>query len=152
MEQSSKVLSPKILVPKILVIDDDPDVAQQVRDALSVEPVVADVIEARSTREGLARLAESPDLIILDIILSQGDEGFRFLWQLRNRCAPEHRCIPVLVLTSLHSRTLLRFYPDRKRVFDEGCPEEQLPVEGFLDKPASPTVLRASISRLLARE
>ena len=131
---------------RILVIDDDPQVATDVGRALDGLPY--EVIGACTIADGLARLAEKPDLVVLDLMVPNGDEGFHFLWQLRHHAPPEQRSTPVIVLSSLHSRTLLRFYPERSQLGVDG-PEEHLPVEHFLDKPCSPTVLRATICRLL---
>jgi len=132
---------------KILVVDDDPDVVDYVRSVL--EKRAFDVVTAAEPVEAMSVVeAEKPDLIILDIMMPKGTEGFHFTWRLRARPEPELRNIPIIVLTAIHDTTRLRFYPDEAdEVYGPG---EYLPVEAFIDKPVDEEKLLQSVERVLA--
>jgi CheY-like chemotaxis protein len=133
---------------KILVVDDDPDTVDYVKRVLEKHSfaviTAADPVEAMDAVE-----AEKPDLIILDVMMPSGTEGFQFTWRLRARPEPELRNIPVIVLTAIHGTTSLRFYPDQS----DGVygPGEYLPVEAFVDKPVDEEKLLQNVDRVLAR-
>ena len=127
---------------KILIVDDDPDIALATR--LSLEAVGYEVVEARSSSEGLAQVkACHPDLIILDIMMETTTAGFQMALKLRSSEPTSeyavYRDIPIIMVTSVHSTTPVRFGPD----------EDYLPIEEFLDKPVDPDVLITKIARLL---
>lgn len=58
----------------VLVIDDDADFAASVRSVLEAEGYT--VLEAPSGREGLERLSERPDVVVLDIMMETSTEGY----------------------------------------------------------------------------
>jgi len=129
---------------KILVIDDDPDIALATR--LVLEKAGYEVLEARSGAEGLAKVkAEHPDLIVLDVMMESTTAGFQTALALRSRDPNSeykaYSTIPIIMLTSIHSTTPLRFGPE----------EDYLPVEEFIDKPIDPEVLVAKVNALLGR-
>jgi len=129
---------------KILVIDDDPDIALATR--LVLEKAGYEVLEARSGAEGLAKVkAEHPDLIVLDVMMESTTAGFQTALTLRSRDPNSeykaYSTIPIIMLTSIHSTTPLRFGPE----------EDYLPVEEFIDKPIDPEVLVAKVNALLGR-
>jgi CheY-like chemotaxis protein len=129
---------------KILVIDDDPDIVTSAR--LCLEAAGHEVIEAQNGSEGLEKIqAEKPDLIILDVMMDTTTEGFQLTLQLRSpdpsSAYKEYREIPILMLTSIHSTTPLRFGPT----------EDYLPVEEFVDKPIDPDDLIAKVEALLQK-
>ena len=69
------------MAEKILVVDDDPDIL----DALTMilESQGYEVVTARDGMEGLANLkAETPDLMILDLLMPKMD-GFHVLKELQ---------------------------------------------------------------------
>jgi CheY-like chemotaxis protein len=130
---------------KILIIDDDPDIILAVQ--LTLEAAGYQVIEAHNGVEGLKKVkAESPDLIILDVMMDTTTEGFQVTLKLRSPDpASEYaafRDIPILMLTAIHSTTPLRFGPD----------EDYLPVDEFVDKPIDPDNLVKKVASLLARQ
>ena len=84
----------------VLVIDDDPQMHDIYREALESESV--HMISAGEGDEGIARARETkPDLILLDIMLSSGLNGFDVLEQLKRDQSLVK--IPVIVLTNLDS-------------------------------------------------
>ena len=130
---------------KILIIDDDPDIILAVQ--LTLEAAGYQVIEAHNGVEGLKKIkAESPDLIILDVMMDTTTEGFQVTLKLRSPDpASEYaafRDVPILMLTAIHSTTPLRFGPD----------EDYLPVDEFVDKPIDPDTLVKKVATLLARQ
>ena len=82
---------------RVLVVDDDPQVADLVRQLLEGEPY--EIIAAADGTEGLELVARArPDVILLDLMMP-GMDGFTFMERLRRD--PEAARIPVIVLTAL---------------------------------------------------
>ena len=81
---------------RILVIDDEPDVLLLCRVNLAFEGHV--VIEAADAPQGLeAATREQPDLIVLDVMLPNGD-GISVLRELQQD--PRTSTVPVILLTA----------------------------------------------------
>jgi CheY-like chemotaxis protein len=129
-------------VAKILMIDDDPDVILAVQ--LPLEAAGYEFHSATNSTEGLERVKElEPDLIILDVMMDSATEGFQASLKLKDR-TPESeyaafRETPILMLTSVHTTTPLRFAPD----------DDYLPVDAFVEKSASPEEILAKVEDLL---
>jgi len=83
---------------KILIVDDDADFLEAVSSFL--ESRNYSVLRARDGHEGLklAKL-EHPDLIIMDIMMTERTEGFFAIHDIRR--TPELEEVPILVLSSL---------------------------------------------------
>lgn len=82
----------------VLVVEDDSSLQQVLNDKL-VE-VGFDVIRAGTGQEALNRVKEKEtDLVLLDIMLPGGINGFDVLEQLKKN--PALKAIPVVVLTNL---------------------------------------------------
>lgn len=82
---------------KILAVDDVPDFLYVLRQIL--EDLGYEVVEAYSGEEALEALErESPDLVLLDVIMPAMD-GWETLSLIRGR--PRWRKLPVLMLTAL---------------------------------------------------
>lgn len=123
---------------KILVIDDDIDLVEIIRVTLESEGY--QVIDAQNGERGLARAREEqPDLLLLDVMMGDVDEGFQVAYQLRSD--PATREIPILMLTAVADRTGFEFDPDKDQEF--------LPVDEFLEKPVSPRKLLDSVRKHL---
>jgi len=134
---------------KILIVEDDPDIVESVR--LVLESAGYQVDSALTLQEAFEKVVEfRPDLILLDIMMPDGTEGFHFVWKLRNQYPPEVANIPIVILSAIHSTTNLRFYPDESDGTYE--PGEFLPVQGFIDKPVEPHVLIDRIRKVLSGE
>ncbi len=127
---------------KILMIDDDTDALTTMR--ILLESRGHQFFAALSGDEGLARVKEiSPDLIVLDVMMETRTEGFHLSLRLRDG-APDSeyaawRNVPILMLTSIHETTRLRFGPD----------EDYLPVNALLEKSAGFDVILDKIEELL---
>lgn len=130
----------------ILIVEDDADMAEAMR--IILESKRYQVISASSKNEGLDKVrAERPDLILLDIMMPDGTEGFHFVWELRRDPDAEVRDIPIIVVTALHETTDLKFYPDQSD--DTYQAGEYLPVQDFVDKPVEPADLLSRVERVL---
>ncbi len=82
--------------PRILIIEDDPRLTQMI--GLQLKQAGYRVLSAENGFKGLqVARAESPDLILLDLMLP-GIDGFEVLEQLRGD--PENRDLPVVVISA----------------------------------------------------
>jgi two-component system sensor histidine kinase/response regulator len=127
---------------KILMIDDDPDVILAMQ--IPLEARGHEFFSANNSTDGLDQVKKlNPDLIILDVMMDTATEGFQTSLKLKDRSPDSeyaaYRDTPILMLTSVHSTTELRFGPD----------EDYLPVEAFLDKSADPDEVVAKVEELL---
>jgi len=134
---------------KVLVVEDDADAAETLQIVLEDEGCV--VSRAASAEEGLEKArSERPDAVLLDIMMPSGTEGFHFVWNLRKDPDEDVRGIPIIVLTAVHDKTWVKFYPDRQDpVYGS---DEFLPVQAFLDKPASSEQIISKIEEVLKSE
>lgn len=121
---------------KILVVDDDPDFVEAMR--LTLEPNGYQVISAASGDEGLAKVkSEQPDLVILDVIMASVLDGLQMSQRMQEN--PEHKRIPVLMVTSIANTDYAALFPT----------DEYIHIDGFLSKPVAPDVLLKRVSELL---
>lgn len=124
---------------KILVIDDDPDFVAATKLVLESKPY--QVVTAFDGDEGLKKARdESPDLIILDVIMPLKD-GFMVCEQLKRD--PELGKIPVLMLTAFADKV-----GETSVAVSQGL---TLQAEDFIDKPITPTELLIRVERLLKK-
>lgn len=130
---------------KILVIDDDPDIVAGVKMVL--ESAGHEVLSAPSGKEGLEQIKQNtPDLIILDVMMESHTEGFELALKLHSPDPASEwkrfKGLPILMLTAIHSTTPLRYEPDI----------DYLPVELFVDKPIDPDDLIGKVNWILERQ
>ena len=113
----------------ILVVDDEEDIREFLCTVL--EDAGFQVVTAANGEEAVARIRDVvPDFISVDLVMPK-KTGIQFLYELREK--PEHRDIPVLVVTS-HA------YDDLGRKdFEDIFSGKTLPGPQFhLDKPVDP--------------
>ena len=121
-------------MPKILVVDDDPDVVEAVTAFL--ERAGHSVKSASNRRDGMVRVkSEQPDLIILDVMMEEPDDGFAMAQELRRDGFKK----PILMLTSIARVTGLSY----------GVDDSTVPVDDFVEKPVAPAVLLEKVAALL---
>jgi len=119
----------------ILIVDDDPDVVEACR--LFLERDHHTVVCAYNRAEGMKAVAEvEPDLLILDVIMDQPDDGIAMAQDLRRAGFSN----PILMLTSIGRVTGLSYGKD----------EELVPVDDFHEKPIEPATLVRKVNELLA--
>jgi len=131
---------------KILVVDDDVDLVETIR--LVLESKGYQVVGANDAQQAFEKTkSERPDLILLDIMMPHGTEGFHFVWNLRQQEEDYFRSVPIIVLSAIHEKTDLRFYPDSgDATYKAG---EYLPVQDFVDKPVDPGRLLERVDKVL---
>lgn len=109
---------------RVLVVDDEPDVLLLCR--VNLEFAGHEVIDAVDSESGMAAAVEqSPDLVILDIMLPRKD-GLAMLQELR--ADPRTADLPVVLLTAKTQGA------DQLTGFQSGADE-------YITKPFSPAVL-----------
>ncbi len=117
---------------KILVIDDEPRVVQLVRAVL--EAVGYDVVAAMSGESGIEAVAlEQPDLILLDVRLPNGPDGYEVCERIR-----EFSDVGVIMLTAKAR------HEDILQGFDSGA-------DDYLTKPFHAKELLARVKAVLRR-
>jgi len=123
--------------PKILLVDDDIDFIEATKTVLEEAPY--EVIIAYEGDEALRKAREeSPDLILLDIIMPVKD-GFTAAEQLKKD--PQLSQIPVIMLTSFSSRGQETSIP-RARGYT-------LEAEDYIEKPVTPEELLSRVKQYL---
>jgi DNA-binding response OmpR family regulator len=127
---------------KILVVDDDPDILDAV--SMILESQGYQVFTARDGIEGLATLkAESPDLMILDLMMPKMD-GFAVCKELQDPRWSKFRSTPILILTSVREEASRRRYE-----LETGL---ELDVDDYIEKPMSPDMLLQRVSMLINKK
>jgi len=131
---------------KILVVDDDRDIVESMRLVLEHEGY--EVLAAYDAEQAMEQTRSArPDLILLDVMMPDRTEGFHFVWKVRGLGEKYFAEVPIIVLTAIHAKTALRFYPDAGDGTYE--PGEYLPVQDFLDKPVEPQRLLEKVRKTL---
>lgn len=120
----------------VLIIDDDSDFVRAIQALL--ESSGYKVRSAGNGRDGLqqAKILE-PDLILLDVIMTERTEGFFVLQEMRRM--PALSKTPVIVVSSI--------YTD-ERSFRVDPEAGWLPANLFMAKPVEPAKLLAEAKRL----
>jgi len=117
----------------VAIIDDDIDILEASSLVLTAKGY--DVITASDPDEGYKLVKErKPDLIILDVMMNEPDDGF-FLAQKFRR---EKIDIPIIMYTSVS-----------KSIGIEFGASEMVPVDDFVEKPITPDVLIDKVEKLL---
>jgi len=117
----------------IAVIDDDLDILEA--STLILEANGYDVITANNPDKGFEIVEKkSPDLIILDVMMEEPDDGF-FLAQ---RFRKANIKIPILMYTSISKTIGLQFGTN-----------ELVPVDDFVEKPISSEELIEKVKKLI---
>ncbi|MBN2586008.1 MAG: response regulator [Candidatus Fermentibacteraceae bacterium] len=124
---------------RVLLIDDDPDFVEA--NSIVLEASGFEVLTAGSGAEGLEKVKEqSPDVVILDVMMEQTDEGFAVARRIRSKL---HSEVPIIMLTSVGKVTGYDFNPDEHPDF--------FPVDIFLEKPVPPSILVSKVREVLKK-
>jgi len=117
----------------IAIIDDDHDILDASMLVLSAKGY--DVITVDNPDDGYKIVKEKkPDLIILDVMMNEPDDGFFLAQKFRK----EHIDIPSIMYTSVSKALGLEF-----------AVGEMIPVDEFIEKPISPDTLIDKVEKLL---
>ena len=123
---------------RILVVDDDPDILEQV--ALELRQEGYQVTEAGGQTEAEKVLEKgNPDLAVVDLMMENMDSGFVLTHYLKN-LYPD---TPVVLLTAVTAATGMSFAASS----DEA--RSWVKADLVLDKPVRPEQIKAEVRRLL---
>ena len=121
---------------KILIVDDDPDITFATE--LFLKKAQHEVQTASNRADGMKAIEDgNPDLIILDVMMEQADDGIAMAQELRRQGCE----IPILMLTSVGKVTGFTYDED----------QEMVPVNAFFEKPIEPDLLVKKVNELLAK-
>jgi DNA-binding response OmpR family regulator len=122
---------------KILIVDDDPDITFAV--SLLLKKQDYEVMTSSNRADAMKTLVTfKPDLMILDVMMEQPDDGIAMAQELRRT----GHTLPIVMLTSVSRVTGMSFDRD----------DDLVPVDAFFEKPAEPAVLLAKVRELLDRK
>jgi DNA-binding response OmpR family regulator len=125
---------------RILIIDDDVDFVDLNKAVLSNSGF--EVVTAFSSREGKNKVEfESPDLILLDLMMEKHDSGFGFAKSLK--ADPRYKDIPILMISSVAGETGFDFSQDLDGYW--------MKTNDFMSKPVLPEELVKKVNDLLER-
>src|SRR6266404_3085571 len=119
-------------VPRVLVVDDNPDMVELMRELLVSRGY--DVVAVRGADQAEIEVhRHAPDLILSDVVMP-GRSGYELCHQLKED--PATRLIPFLLITGLSDRE------DKVKGIEAGA-------DDFLNKPIFPAELFARVKSLL---
>lgn len=119
---------------KIAIVDDDNDIVEAI--SILLESKGFEVVSASNVSKGFDLIEnEKPDLVILDVMMEEPDDGFFLAIKLRKKEFSN----PIFMLTSVSKALGLDFAPGKT-----------LPVNEFIEKPVSPSVLLEKINKYLS--
>jgi CheY-like chemotaxis protein len=123
---------------KILLVDDDPDFADQMLFYLN--KFGYDTIYLPSQRSAESRLKDLQyDLAILDLMMEDDDSGLQLARKIKAN-SPE---IPIILLTAITNETGYSFSQEFK------SSPELLPIDKYCEKGIRPDVLNKIIQQLI---
>lgn len=123
---------------RIMVIEDDADMRDAIRDMLASEGYE---IECYPTGPlGLDALRRSPpDLLLLDIMLATPAEGFHLAYEMKDDARLKD--VPIIIISAIGQRMGMDYMRELGTEF--------LPADAFLEKPLSAKILRETIQRVV---
>ena len=118
----------------VLIVDDDPDIQESIKMVLENAGFIC---KGAMDREGGMKLIkkENPDLVILDVMMEEPDDGFFMAQELH----AQNIRIPIIMLTSIGSVTGMKYAKDNEMVM----------VDEFVEKPVTPDELLGKINALI---
>src|SRR5207253_5890053 len=119
-------------VPRVLVVDDNPDMVELMRELLASRGY--DVVAVRDADAAEAEVRRHPPDLILSDVVMPGRSGYELCHQLKND--PGTRLIPFLLITGLSDRE------DKVKGIEAGA-------DDFLNKPIFAEELFARVKSLL---
>ncbi|MEW6006053.1 MAG: response regulator [Stygiobacter sp.] len=120
----------------IAVIDDDPDIIDA--SSIVLKSKGHSIISATNPNDGYKIVVENkPDLIILDVMMDEPDDGFYLAQKFRR----EKINTPILMYTSISKAVGMDFNKS-----------EMVPVDDFVEKPITPDQLISKVETLLNKK
>ena len=128
------------MAKKILVIDDDPEFVEAVSNLLESKGYT--VVSAPNGREGFKKAKSiSPDLIFLDVMMTNKSEGFDVARSIKADVATQD--VPVVLITGIRK--------DMNLPFGFEADEDWLPVKTVLEKPVRPDTLLKTVEEYIGK-
>lgn len=124
----------------ILIVDDDEGLVESFAEILQTQGYA--VATAHNGEDGFLKAStETPDLILLDVMMTRENEGFETAKRLKTD--PATKNIPILLITGIRKAKQLPFLfePD----------EDWLPVKVVLEKPIPPELLLKHVAAALVK-
>ncbi|MGA2667856.1 MAG: response regulator [Ignavibacteria bacterium] len=119
----------------IAIIDDDPDILEA--STLILKAKGYEAVTALNPTDGYNIVKQkNPDLIVLDVMMDEPDDGFFLALRFRK----EGIKTPIIMYTSVSKTVGMDFGSS-----------EMVPVDDFVEKPISPDELIEKVSRLLSK-
>ncbi len=126
--------------PYILIVDDDPDILDNIITVLETQPYRLNT--ARDGKQCLEIIKhEVPDLLILDLLMPRMD-GWGVIREMRTE--PRFAGVPIMVLT-----TVVEDASRRRYELETGMAME---VQEYIQKPVAPVELIRRVEKLLQVE
>jgi two-component system alkaline phosphatase synthesis response regulator PhoP len=123
--------------PYVLVVDDDPDILENISIVLESQPYrLATARDGKKCMEMIAQ--ELPDLLILDLLMPRMD-GWGVIREMRSE--PRYAHVPIMVLT-----TVVEDASRRRYELETGM---AMDVQAYVQKPVNPTDLLGCVGTLL---
>ncbi|MBL7077423.1 MAG: response regulator [Kiritimatiellae bacterium] len=125
---------------KITIIDDDKDILD---NTASILRGAEHTVNTMNTTEGAvdALKADTPDLLILDVMFPENPAG-GFDLARKIRRDPDIRDLPIILMTGVNEEFPMDFSVD-------DIDPDWMPVQDFLEKPASVPVLLEHVQKML---
>jgi signal transduction histidine kinase len=121
---------------RVLVVDDDPDSREVVREVL--EQAGAMVATAGSTPEALRSIAERPPDVLLSDLGMPGEDGYQLMRRVRALDPVAGGSVPAAALTAYTQA-------------ENRLAAQEAGFQGYLAKPIDPAELTAAVARLAGR-
>lgn len=123
--------------PYILVVDDDPDILDNITTVLETQPFrLATARDGKKCMEMIEQ--EIPDLLILDLLMPRMD-GWGVIREMRSE--PRYAHVPIMVLT-----TVVEDASRRRYELETGI---AMDVQEYVQKPVMPGELIRRVEKLL---
>jgi CheY-like chemotaxis protein len=126
-------------IHKVMALDDDPDCLAFVHAALGKEYQLTTLSDARDAVPTAVKI--SPDVIILDVMMPEGKDGFSVFCDLRQN--ERTRKIPVIMLTQVNELTELQFGTESMQEYLGEAPS------AFLEKPIDIDHLQEEVKKAI---
>jgi len=120
-------------MPKIAIIDDDSDIVEAI--SMLLESKGYQIVTAGHVDEALSLVqSENPDLLLLDVMMDEPDDGFYLANKLRQKGITK----PIILLSSVSKALGMNFGAG-----------QTLPIDDYIEKPVAPALLLEKIKEHL---